>query len=78
MAQPDDFWTNTPFWCYVALGVPVAWLHLKREGASEKDVHRPKTFRWIIILLATIWPVLLLAFLASWIGNKLDGPPRKK
>ena len=25
-----------------------------------------------------IWPILLLAFLASWIGNKLDGPAPKK
>jgi len=32
----------------------------------------------LVIVLAALWPVLLLAFAAAWLSNRADKPPSKK
>jgi hypothetical protein len=73
-----EFLKSPWFWVYLAIGLPMAWLHMKREGASRQDVESAKTFRFIILLLAYFWPILLIAMAGSWWAGRADGPRPKK
>ena len=63
---------------YCAIGLPVAFWHMRREQMSESDIESSTTRYRFIWLLAWMWPILFLGIAAQSLGNRLDGPPRKK
>ncbi len=76
-----DLWPDVACAAYYIAGLPVAWWHLRRERVSASDIPGPKpykSFQIIMLVLALLWPILLLAFAAAWLGNRGDKPsPRK-
>jgi hypothetical protein len=62
---------------YCAVGLPVAWLHLRREKITNKDAADNRSFTWVIFFLALLWRILLLAMGANRLGKKMDGPRPK-
>jgi hypothetical protein len=57
---------------YVAVGVPIAWWYLSRDDHPERD-HGFRARGLVVMVLASLWPVLLLAILA----NPPDKPRKK-
>jgi hypothetical protein len=79
--QDQRFWPNAVAAGYYIVGLPVAWWHMRRENITKADVPDSpgnRRFWWFILILAVLWPVLLLAIGAAWLSNRLDGPPKKK
>ena len=65
------------FFGYCVIGMPVVWWHVRREKIGVSDTPSERDFNRLLWLLAIIWPVLLLAIFAAWVGEKLDGPSKK-
>ena len=79
--QDFEFWMKVGVAVYYIVGLPIAWWHMHREKVAARDLpdtQRVRTYLWVIFLLAALWPVLLLAFGAAWVANRLDGPAGKK
>lgn len=80
MTDPEqvETWGWAIFAGYCAVGLPIAWLHVKREDIKSEDAGDNRTFNWVILFLAIMWPILLLSMAANWLGKKMDGPKPKK
>jgi hypothetical protein len=76
-----NFWTNFAGIAYYLVGLPVAWWHMRRENITREDapdLPGNRGFRFLVLILAVLWPVLLLAIGATWLSNRMDEPPANK
>jgi len=62
---------------YIAIGIPIAYWHRRREGANDRD-HSSKQVAIVYYVLALFWPLLLLAIFANRDDKpKSNGPTHK-
>jgi hypothetical protein len=64
-------------WVYLAIGLPIAWWYQGRDKHPENE-HSESAQYFVLLILALIWPVLLLAILANLPNNPEQKQDRKK
>ena len=75
MPNPNDDMGRLWFELYVAVGVPIAYWHVKRQGMKDslKQPADGAGTRYIVITtLAMMWPILLFAYLVEPKKKKAD------
>jgi hypothetical protein len=60
----DDAWAKVYLAIYAAVGIPVAWLHMRQQGMHE-STRQSRQSRLVIFTLAVMWPLLLLSMLLN-------------
>ncbi len=83
MTLDSDFWMDLGMVGYYVIGFPIAWCHMRRENVRQEDIPnqgraRVKSVALLLVVLAALWPVLLLAFGAAWLSNRLDKPSKRQ
>jgi hypothetical protein len=63
-ASPDSGGPPWELWVYLAIGLLVAYWYQSREGHPEREHPHPAQ-RLVLLILAWMWPVLLLAMLVN-------------
>ena len=61
---------------YVAVGIPVAWLHMRQQKMTEsvRKIPYAQTQSMVIYVLAVLWPLLLFAMALNYLLQK----PRRR
>ena len=60
------------FACYCAIGLPVAWLHMRQQKMLE-SVRQTKSGQvqgLVVFTLAVMWPLLLLSMTLTYFQQK--------
>lgn len=73
--DPDAFGTIV-FAVYLALGLPVAWLHLRQQRMHESLAQAPnaQSRSLVVYTLAVMWPILLFVMALAWLQRKPQSP----
>ena len=72
MTLTPDTITGIVLIAYVAVGIPVAWLHMRQQRMVEsvKQIQLAKGRAMVVFTLAVMWPLLLLAMALAHFQQK--------
>lgn len=65
---------------YCALGLPVAWLHLRQQKMTESvnQIQLAQGQALVVFTLAVMWPLLLLSMLLNYSQRRKPQSPGAK
>ena len=69
-------WGKVLFALYYVAGLPIAWFFMKQQDMEESS-QDSESHRYVVVILAIMWPVLLFAMFVNWLQGP-DGSPKSR
>lgn len=69
----SDTWVKLGWLLYFLVGIPIAWIFIKREKMDTSVKEAPANTSAVVIgLLALMWPILLFCVALNYSQDKAD------